>query len=88
MTIKKVNDLKQTTVHYAPYSQDLAPTEYHQLHSLASHINEKSFENEDDIKKCLTDFIANKSLEIYQDGILSLPKRWQYVVNNDGSYYI
>ena len=87
-TKKKILDLKWTTIPHPAYSPDLAPTDYHLFRSLANDLSEKSFENEDQIKAYLSDFFASKSPEFYRDGILSLPKRWQYVVDNNGAYYI
>lgn len=87
-TRKKILDLKWTTLRHPAYSPDLAPTDYHLFRSLASYLNEKSFENEDDIKKCLTEFFASKSPDFYRDGIQSLAQRWHYVIDNNGAYYI
>lgn len=87
-TRKKILDLKWTTIRHPAYSPDLAPTDYHLFRSLASFLSEKSFENEDDIKKCLTEFFASKSPDFYRDGIQSLAQRWHYVIDNNGAYYI
>ena len=88
LTKKKIQDLKWTTIRHPPYSPDLAPSDYHLFGSLASHLSEKSFEDEDDLKKFLTEYFASKSPDFYQAGIKSLPKRWQHIVDNNGAYYI
>ncbi len=39
-------------------------------------------------KTDLTNFSGQKSKEFYERGILSMPERWQQVVDNNGSYFI
>ena len=72
---------------HPPYSPDLAPTDNHLFHSLANHVNGKSFDDQEDLKKFIGDFFANKSPDFYNDGIISLPERWKWVVDNKGAYY-
>jgi hypothetical protein len=56
--------------------------------SLADHLREKKFNDEDDLKTDLTYFFGQKSKEFYERRILSLPERWQQVVDNNGAYFI
>ena len=86
-TKKKITELGWTVLPHPPYSPDLAPTDYHLFHSLANHVNGKSFDDQEDLKKFIGDFFANKSPEFYNDGIISLPEHWKWVVDNKGAYY-
>ena len=70
------------------YSPDLAPTDYHLFRSLAYYFREKKFDEEDDLKTDLTNFFGQKSKKFYKRGILSLPERWQQVVDNNRAYFI
>ena len=64
------------------YSPDLAPIDYHLFRSLSNYLGEKRFHDENDLKKDLTDFFAQKSQEFYEHEILSLPGCWQQVTEN------
>ena len=86
-TKKKLMELGWTVLPHPPYSPDLAPTDYHLFRSLANHLNGKRFDDEETLVKFIDDYFANKTLDFYKDGILSLPKRWRWVVDNAGAYY-
>ena len=84
---QKLLKLGWTVLPYLPYSSDLAPTNYHLFRSLANYLRKKKFDDEDDLKTDLTNFFGQKSKEFYGRGILSLPERWQQVVDNNGAYF-
>jgi hypothetical protein len=71
---------------HPPYSPDLAPTDYHLFRSLANHLSEKKFIDEDHLKMEINNSFSSKSLEFYEKGITSLPKSWQQVIDTDGQY--
>ena len=87
-TNKKLVELGWTVLPHPPYSPDFAPTDYHLFLSISNHLQEKEFDEERELKKFLQDFFSSKSQEFYANGILSLPKRWQQVVDNNGAYII
>ena len=86
VTHKKLLELGWEVLPHPPYSPDLAPTDYHLFRSLSNSLREKSFDNEDSLKQYLTDFFDSRPKEFYSDGIHSLPKRWQEVIDNEGAY--
>lgn len=88
VTRQKLLELGWTVLPHPPYSPDLAPTDYHLFRSLTNSLGEKKFANEEDLKRFLDQFFASKSLDFYEQGILSLAQRWQDVVDNDGTYLI
>jgi [histone H3]-lysine36 N-dimethyltransferase SETMAR len=87
-TRKKVLELGWTALPHPPYSPDLAPTDYHLFRSLAHHLRDKKFDDEHDLRMDLENFFSQKSQGFYERGILSLPERWQQVIDSDGAYII
>jgi len=87
-TREKLLKLGWVTVPHPPYSPDLAPTDYHLFRSLSNHLREKKFNDENDLKMDLVSFFDQKSQEFYERGILSLPERWQQVIDSNGAYIV
>ena len=85
-TCEKLLKLEWITIPHPPYSPDLAPTDYHLLRSLSHHLHEKEFDDENDVKMDIGNFFGQKSQDFYKRGILSLPERWQQVVDSSGAY--
>jgi histone-lysine N-methyltransferase SETMAR len=80
-TREKLLKLGWSTVPHPPYSPDLASTDYHLFRSLSNHLREKKFNDENDVKMELVSFFDQNSQDFYERGILSLPERWQQVVD-------
>jgi histone-lysine N-methyltransferase SETMAR len=51
-------------------------------------LGEKKFDDENDLKTDLANFFAQKSPGFYERGILSLPARWQQVIDSNGAYIV
>lgn len=85
-TNKNLLELGWIVLPHPPYSPDLAPTDYHLFRSLADHLSDKIFDDEDHLKRDLNSFFTQKNPQFYENGILSLPKRWQQVIDSDGQY--
>ena len=85
-TREKLLKLGWVTVPHPPYSPDLAPTDYHLFRSLSNYLSEKKFDEVDGVKMDLINFFGQKSQDFYERGILSLPQRWQQVIDTDGTY--
>ena len=64
---------------------DLAPSDYFLFRSLQISLNGKNFNNDDDIKSYLIQFL-NKNQKFYERGIMMLPERWQKVINQNGQH--
>jgi histone-lysine N-methyltransferase SETMAR len=80
-TREKLLELGWVTVPRPPYSPGLAPTDYHLFRSLSNYLREKKFDDENDLKMDLVNFFSQKSQDLYERGILSLPKRWRQVID-------
>ena len=83
---QKLMEFAWTVLPHAPYSPDLAPTDYHLFRSLANFLDKKIFANDDELKEHLGQFFNQKSEEFYKRGIMSLPDRWRKVADNNGLY--
>ena len=70
------------------YSTDLAPSDYHLFLALSNKLRDMHFDEPSNIESYLEDFFRSQPQEFYREGIRSLAKRWQMVVDNDGAYII
>ena len=87
-TKKKLKQLEWEVLPHAPYSPDLAPSDYHLFRSLSQFLKEKSFDDFKHLEIDIKTFFSSKSPEFYAKGILELPDRWSKVVDSDGEYII
>lgn len=81
-----IKQLKWEVLPHPPYSPDIAPSDYHLFRSMAHGLSEQRFQNYNDVKKWLDEWIASKQDKFFYDGIHKLLKNWKSVVNNDGNY--
>ena len=87
-TRQKLLSLGWITIPHPPYSPDLVPTDYHMYRSLSNYLREKKFNDESQIKMDLLNFFDQKTRDFYESGILSLPERWQQVIDSNGAYIL
>ena len=86
VTRQKLLELGWDFLPHPPYSPDLAPSDYFLFRSLQNSLNDKNFNNDDDIKSYLIQFFANKNQKFYEHGIMMLPERWQKVIHQNGQH--
>ena len=86
-TRKTIEDLSWEVLPHPAYSPDLAPSDYHLFRSTEHFLRDKSFENEQHIKKELDLFFESQLVAFYQRGIRMLPDRWEKVIINKGNYF-
>ena len=67
----------------APYSPDLAPSDYHLFCLLQNHLNGKTFDPNE-----LIQFVASKNQTFYESGIMKLTQGWKRVIEQNGQYII
>ena len=87
-TRQKLLSLGWITIPHPHYSSDMAPTDYHLYRSLSNYLQEKKFNDESQIKMDLLNFFDQKTQDFYESGILSLPERWQQVIDSNGAYIL
>ncbi len=88
VTRQTLEKFRWEVVPHAPYSPDLAPTDYHLFRSLQNHLRGKKFDNQEQLKNFLETFFKSKLEEFYFNGIMDLPRRWVQVVDNNGAYVV
>lgn len=88
VTRDKLLELGWNVLSHPPYSPDLEPSDYHLFRSLQNSLNGKIFNNVDDVKSHLIQFFNSKDQTFYERGIMTLPERWQKVIDKNGQYLI
>jgi histone-lysine N-methyltransferase SETMAR len=88
VTRHKLEELGWQVLPHPPYSPDLAPSDYHLFRSLRNHLREQHFDDQDHLKSDLENFFESLPKKFYEDGIVDLPKRWEYVIDNNGAYVV
>jgi [histone H3]-lysine36 N-dimethyltransferase SETMAR len=86
LTHRKLLELGWTTLVHPPYSPDLAPSDYHLFRSLNNHLMEKRFDDQTALESELASFFDSQPRAFYEKGIMSLPDRWQQVIDSNGMY--
>lgn len=85
VTRQKILELGWDVLLHPPYSPDLMPSDYHLFRSM---LNSLSGKIADDVKSHLIQFFAGKNRKFYEHGIMTLPERWQKVIDKNGQYLI
>ena len=75
VTRQKLLELGCDVLPHPPYSPDLSSSDYFLFRSLQNSLNDKNFNNDNDIKSYLIQFFANKNQKFYERGIMMLPER-------------
>lgn len=86
-TRKKIKDLGWQPLDHAPYSPDMAPSDFYLFRSLQHWLKDKNFGNIDDMHQSLTEFFASHDRDWYRRGITKLEDQWQKVIENKGEYF-
>uniref|UniRef100_A0A8R1HN85 Mariner Mos1 transposase n=1 Tax=Caenorhabditis japonica TaxID=281687 RepID=A0A8R1HN85_CAEJA len=68
------------TVPHPPYSQDIAPSDYHLFQPQKLFLKEKRFAKYEDLKMAVFNFFDSQSAAFWKKGIDDLPERWLMVV--------
>ncbi|XP_049952649.1 histone-lysine N-methyltransferase SETMAR-like [Schistocerca serialis cubense] len=69
-----------------PYSPDLAPTDFHVFRYLKSHLGEKSFHDDEEIKDEIEMCFQQQAATFYDCGIQKLVHRLNKCLDNGGGY--
>lgn len=83
----KIHELKWKLLPHAPYSPDLAPSDYHLFTSMANDLLECHFKDFEEVQNWVSHWIAEKDEEFFKRGIRKLPERWQRCITSDGEYF-
>ena len=88
VTRQKLEEFEWEVLLHPLHWLDLAPFDYHLLRSLRNDLVTKRFDGEADLKSDLEVFFSSLSKKFFENGILDLPKRWKYVIDNNCIYVI
>ena len=88
MTRKKLLQLGWEVLIHLPYSPDIESLDFHLFRSLQNSLNGKKIHSLEDCKRHLEQFFAQKDEKFWEDGIMSLPEKWQKVVGQKGEYVV
>ena len=87
-TQQKIEELGWRVLPHAPYSPDLAPSDYHLFRSMEHSLRNMQFVNINDVRKWVGDFFASKPATFYDTGIRNLRERCKSTIATQGEYYI
>ena len=87
-TQQKIEELGWRVLPHAPYSPDLAPSDYHLFRSMEHSLRNMQFANIHDVRKWVGDFFASKPATFYDTGIRNLRERCKSTIATQGEYYI
>ena len=69
-----------------PYSPDLAPSDYHLFLHLKKFLGGKQFDDDDDLKDAVQNWLTSQAAVFYEEGIQKLLPRYDKCLNNGGEY--
>lgn len=87
MTQNKIERMNWKVLPHAPYSPDLAPSDYHLFRSMQHGLRDVKFKNLEEVKNWVGVFFDSKPAEFYLEGIKNLLNRWRKVIDADGDYF-
>ncbi|KAL0880854.1 hypothetical protein ABMA27_002037 [Loxostege sticticalis] len=73
---------------HPPYSSDLAPSDFHLFRSLQNSLGSVRLTSREDCQNHLSGYFDQKPQNFYSNGIMSLPTRWQKVIDHNGTYIL
>lgn len=71
---------------HPPYSPDLAPSDFYLFSHMKRHLRGKMFENADDLRQYVEEFLKEQPSIFYKKAFLELVERWKKCVAHEGSY--
>ena len=72
---------------HAPYSPNLASSDYYLFRSMQHGLSEKHFNSYEEVQNRIDEWLVSKDERWYREGIHQLPKIWKIVIHNDGQYF-
>lgn len=71
---------------HPPYSPDLAPSDFYLFPRLKEHLRGTKFEDDEEVKAAVHDFLGTQDEDFFSKGILALEKRYIKCINLKGDY--
>ena len=83
----KIFDLGWELLPPAAYSADMAPSDYHLVRSMQSHLSGVEFSDGNEVEKWVSGYFASQSPQFYRDGIRKFFQQWQKTIDSNGGYF-
>ena len=74
-------------MHHAPYSPDLAPSNFYLFPKLKSHLQGCRFESDDDVIWVVEGYLVTKTADFIQEGIAKVEHRWSKYIKVQGDLF-
>jgi [histone H3]-lysine36 N-dimethyltransferase SETMAR len=86
LTKSKLQELGWEVLPHPAYSPDLAPSDYYLFRNLQLELDDKHFDQNEDVKNFLQQYFDSKPRIFYERGIRRLPTKWAQVIDSNGEY--
>jgi len=85
-TIETLSNTGFEMIAHPPYSPDMAPSDFYLFQHLKKHLRGQKFENADELRTFVEEFFQSKTSDFFSCAFNQLVKRWESVINANGSY--
>lgn len=89
-TARRTQDLLMkfgwTVIPHAPYSPDIAPSDFHLFPKLKNHLGGQRFSDDDEVKEAVTKYLYGLAVDFYADGYEKWIIRQQKCIEKNGDY--
>ena len=84
--VTAIQDLSFECLPHPPYSQDLAPSDFHVFGPLKEAMGDKSLKSDEEVQQAVHEWLHSQPKEFFPKGIHALPKRWNTCMERNGDY--
>jgi histone-lysine N-methyltransferase SETMAR len=84
--VAKINELKFQLLPHAPYSPDLAPSEYFLFPNLKKWLGGKRFADNEAVESAVHGYFEELDGSYYKQGIEATEHRWEKCIELQGDY--
>jgi histone-lysine N-methyltransferase SETMAR len=85
-TVATIQDLHFECLPHPPYSEDLAPSDYHVSGPLKEVMGGKKFRSDIKVQQAVHEWLRRQPQESFSRGIHTLCKRWRACIERNGDY--
>lgn len=86
IAMAKINELQFELLPHAPYSPDLAPSDFYLFPNLKKFHAGKKYESDEEVIAATNAYFDELEEKAYRDGIRALEQRWTKCIELDGDY--
>ena len=86
IVMAKIHELKFELLPHAPYSPDLAPSDYFLFPNLKKWLGGKRFTNNEEVESAVNGYFEKLDGSYYKQGIEAIKHRWEKCTELNGDY--